>query len=66
MMGAVSTAAGRQAGVVVSQSCGQRAEQKKREEQNGSAAPHMELSLQEQIAGRDPCEKRGRHSGIIW
>jgi hypothetical protein len=55
MMRAVAAAAGRQAGVVVSQGRGQRAEQEEGDEesreQNGNAAPHVELSLQEAVVG---------------
>jgi hypothetical protein len=47
MMGTVAAAAGREAGIVVSESCGEGAEQEDGQEQNGSAAPHMELSVQE-------------------
>jgi len=51
VMRAVAAAAGRQAGVIVSQGRGQRAEQEEEQEQNGSATPHVELSLQEAVVG---------------
>jgi len=49
VMCAVAAAACRQAGFVVSQCCGQRTEQEDNQEQNGSATPHMELSVQESL-----------------
>jgi len=64
-MCAVAAAAGRQTGVVVSKSCRQRAEQEKRQEQNGNAAPHMELSVQEPVVGWGWRGKQRRPSSII-
>jgi hypothetical protein len=48
-MRAVAAATGRQTGVVVSQGSGQGAEQEDGKQQNGSATPHMEHSLQEGV-----------------
>jgi hypothetical protein len=56
-MRAVAAAAGGQAGVIVPQGRGQGAEQEEAQEQKGNAAPHMELSVQERVAGWDGREK---------
>jgi hypothetical protein len=61
----VAAAAGGQAGNIVSQGSGQGAEQEDGQKQNGSAAPHMELSVQEGVCGTGRVGKQGRHSAII-
>jgi hypothetical protein len=45
-----AAAAGGQARVIVSQGRGKRAEQEDEKEQNGSATPHMGLSVHEYVA----------------